>query len=146
MQNSHLGTIQLDGDTATGRTYMHELARTLDGLEGVNFAIYHDTDRRTPEGWKFAERLYEVMYVDTTPLGGSASGANGHITAPVTPARASMRPAPGGRTRRPRGRPTTSPNRRPPSGWTKRSRRCGRTASPPNCTTTRRRPGHASRS
>ncbi|MBA2951781.1 LUD domain-containing protein [Streptomyces himalayensis] len=79
VQNSHLGTIQLDGDTATGRTYMHELARTLDGLEGVNFAIYHDTYRRTPEGWKFAERVYEVRYVDTTPLGGSAPGANGHI-------------------------------------------------------------------
>ncbi len=79
VQNSHLGTIRLDGDTATGRTYIQELARTLDGLEGVNFAIYHDTYRRTPEGWKFAERVYEVRYVDTTPLGGSAPGPNGHL-------------------------------------------------------------------
>ena len=28
MQTTHPGTIQLDGDAATGRTYMHELART----------------------------------------------------------------------------------------------------------------------
>jgi hypothetical protein len=28
--------------------------------------------RRTPDGWKFAERVYEVRYVDNTPLAGSA--------------------------------------------------------------------------
>ncbi|WP_079173385.1 LUD domain-containing protein [Streptomyces monashensis] len=74
VQNSHPGTIRVDGDTATGRTYMQELARLLDGRSGLNFAIYHDTYRRTPEGWKFAERVYEVRYVDTTPLEGSAPG------------------------------------------------------------------------
>ena len=35
------GTIQLDGDTATGRAYIQELVRTRDGLQGLNFAIYH---------------------------------------------------------------------------------------------------------
>ncbi|OLZ68064.1 hypothetical protein AV521_21360 [Streptomyces sp. IMTB 2501] len=74
VQNSHPGTIQIDGDTATGRTYMQEIVRLLDGRSGLNFAIYHDTYRRTPEGWKFAERVYEVRYVDNTPLGGSAPG------------------------------------------------------------------------
>ncbi|MFV5994693.1 LUD domain-containing protein [Streptomyces sp. NPDC056231] len=74
VQNSHPGTIRIDGDTATGRTYIQEIARLLDGRSGLNFAIYHDTYRRTPEGWKFAERVYEVRYVDTTPLGGSAPG------------------------------------------------------------------------
>jgi ketosteroid isomerase-like protein len=72
VQNTHPGTIRLDGDTASGRTYMHELARTLDGRQGQNFAIYHDTYRRTDEGWKFAERVYEVRYLDTSPLAGSA--------------------------------------------------------------------------
>ncbi|MFI6844280.1 LUD domain-containing protein [Kitasatospora sp. NBC_00085] len=74
VQNSHPGTIRLDGDTATGRAYMQEIARMLDGRSGLNFAVYHDSYRRTPEGWKFAERVYEVRYVDTTPLRGSASG------------------------------------------------------------------------
>ncbi|MEV0428517.1 nuclear transport factor 2 family protein [Micromonospora sp. NPDC050495] len=72
VQNSHPGVIQLDGDTATGRTYMHELARTLDGRQGQNFAIYHDRYQRTPDGWRFTERVYEVRYLDTTPLAGSA--------------------------------------------------------------------------
>ena len=72
VQNTHPGTIRLDGDTATGRTYIHELARTRDGRQGLNYAIYHDRYQRTPDGWKFTERVYEVRYLDTTPLAGSA--------------------------------------------------------------------------
>ncbi|MFF6999044.1 LUD domain-containing protein [Streptomyces sp. NPDC008313] len=74
VQNSHPGTIRIDGDDATGRTYMQEVARLLDGRSGLNFAIYHDAYRRTPEGWRFAERVYEIRYADTSPLGGSAPG------------------------------------------------------------------------
>jgi ketosteroid isomerase-like protein len=72
VQTTHPGTIQLDGDTATGRAYIQELARARDGRQGMNFAIYHDRYRRTPEGWKFTERVYEVRYLDTSPLAGSA--------------------------------------------------------------------------
>jgi ketosteroid isomerase-like protein len=72
VQNTHPGIIELDGDTATGRAYMQELARTRDGRQGLNFAIYHDRYQRTADGWKFAERVYEVRYLDTTPLAGSA--------------------------------------------------------------------------
>ncbi|MCP2329169.1 ketosteroid isomerase-like protein [Hamadaea flava] len=79
IQNSHPGGIQFDSadaDTATGRTYIHEVVRTLDGRhEGVNFAIYHDRYQRTPDGWKFAERVYEVRYLDTSPLAGGAPGS-----------------------------------------------------------------------
>ncbi|MEU7743667.1 nuclear transport factor 2 family protein [Nonomuraea sp. NPDC049158] len=72
VQNTHPGAIQLDGDTATGRAYMQELARTLDGREVLNYAVYHDRYQRTGEGWKFSERVYEVRYLDTTPLAGGA--------------------------------------------------------------------------
>jgi hypothetical protein len=75
VQNTHPGTIVLDGDTATGRAYMQELARTLDGREVLNFAVYHDRYQRTEEGWRFAERVYEVRYLDTSPLAGSAPPA-----------------------------------------------------------------------
>ncbi|MEU2230157.1 LUD domain-containing protein [Streptomyces vietnamensis] len=75
VQNTHPGTIRIDGDTATGRAYMHELARTLDGRQGQNFAVYHDRYRRTEEGWRFAERVYEVRYLDTSPLAGGAPRA-----------------------------------------------------------------------
>jgi ketosteroid isomerase-like protein/L-lactate utilization protein LutC len=75
VQNTHPGTIELDGDTATGRAYIQELARTLDGREGLNYAVYHDRYERTDEGWRFAERVYEVRYLDTSPLTGTAPSA-----------------------------------------------------------------------
>jgi ketosteroid isomerase-like protein len=77
VQTTHPGTIQLDGDTATGRAYIQELARARDGRQGMNFAIYHDRYLRTGDGWKFTERVFEVRYLDTTPLAGSAPGPAG---------------------------------------------------------------------
>jgi hypothetical protein len=35
-------------------------------------AIYHDRYQRTADGWKFTERVYEVRYLDNSPLAGSA--------------------------------------------------------------------------
>ncbi|MEU3252277.1 nuclear transport factor 2 family protein [Streptomyces sp. NPDC006997] len=93
VQNTHPGTIVLDGDTATGRAHIQELARSLDGREGMNFAVYHDRYQRTAEGWKFAEREYEVRYLDTSPLTGGAPRA--HEAAPGFDA-----PAPDERLRR----------------------------------------------
>jgi ketosteroid isomerase-like protein len=72
VQNMHPGSIRLDGDTASGRAYMHELGRLRDGRSELNYAIYHDRYQRTGDGWKFSERVYEVRYHDTTPLAGSA--------------------------------------------------------------------------
>jgi ketosteroid isomerase-like protein len=71
VQTTHPGTIALDGDTASGRAYIQELGRARDGRQGLNYAIYHDRYRRTGDGWKFTERVYEVRYEDTTPLAGS---------------------------------------------------------------------------
>ena len=76
VQTTHPGTIHLDGDTATGRACIQELARARDGRQGLNYAIYHDRYRRTPDGWKFAERVYQIRYLDTTPLAGSAPQAS----------------------------------------------------------------------
>jgi ketosteroid isomerase-like protein len=75
VQTTYPGTIQLDGDTASGRAYMQELGRFRDGRSELNYAIYHDRYRRTGDGWKFTERVYEVRYHDTTPLAGSAPRA-----------------------------------------------------------------------
>jgi ketosteroid isomerase-like protein len=74
IQTTHPGMIQIDGDTASGRAYLQELIRLKDGRSNVNFAIYHDRYQRTADGWKFTERVYEVRYVDTTALAGSAPG------------------------------------------------------------------------
>jgi ketosteroid isomerase-like protein len=92
VQTTHPGTIQLDGDTASGRAYMQELGRGRDGSTGLVFAIYHDRYQRTGEGWKFTERRFEVRYLDTTPLAGSPPGAGGS-----TPPAADTPPAEGSR-------------------------------------------------
>ena len=71
VQTAHPGTIQLNGDTASGRTHIQEIGRSRDGRSFLNYAIYHDRYRRTPDGWRFTERVYEIRYLDTTPLPGS---------------------------------------------------------------------------
>jgi len=72
VQTTHPGTIQLDGDTASGRAYLQEIIRLRDGSSHLNYAIYHDRYRRTGDGWRFTERVYEVRYLDHSPLAGSA--------------------------------------------------------------------------
>jgi ketosteroid isomerase-like protein len=74
VQTTHPGSIQLDGDTASGRAYMQELIRLRNGSSELNYAIYHDRYQRTGDGWKFTERVYEVRYHDQSPLAGSGSG------------------------------------------------------------------------
>jgi ketosteroid isomerase-like protein len=83
VQTTHPGTIQLDGDTAAGRAYMQELGRGRDGRTGLIFAIYHDRYQRTGDGWKFTERVFEVRYLDTTPLAGSAPSPGGGAEDPL---------------------------------------------------------------
>lgn len=77
VQNAHPGTIQLAGDTAVGRAYVAEFGRFRDGSSHLNYSVYHDRYQRTSDGWKFAERVYEVRYLDTTALAGSAPHAAG---------------------------------------------------------------------
>ncbi|MEV4170473.1 hypothetical protein [Nonomuraea sp. NPDC049709] len=49
--------------TSTSRSWaISELGRMRDGRSHLY--------RRTPDGWKFAERVYEVRYVDPTPQAG----------------------------------------------------------------------------
>lgn len=71
VQNTHPGAVRIDGDTAVGRAYISELGRFIDGGSLVNYSIYHDRYERTADGWKFAERTYEVRYFDTSPLAGA---------------------------------------------------------------------------
>jgi uncharacterized protein (TIGR02246 family) len=74
VQTTHPGTIQLDGDTASGRAYVLTFGRFRDGGSHLNYSVYHDRYQRTPDGWKFAERVDEVVYLDTSALAGSPPG------------------------------------------------------------------------
>jgi hypothetical protein len=75
MHDSHHGTIRLEGDAAAGRTYITEFGLLRDGSSHRNFAVCNDRYQRTPDGWKFSERVYKIRYLDTTPLTGSAPDA-----------------------------------------------------------------------
>jgi hypothetical protein len=75
IQTSHHGTIRLEGDAAAGRTYITEFGLLRDGSSHRNFAVCNDRYQRTPDGWKFSERVYEIRYLDTSPLTGSAPDA-----------------------------------------------------------------------
>ncbi|MGA4544367.1 YybH family protein [Uniformispora flossi] len=80
VQTTQQGVTRLDGDTASGRAYVCELGRLRDGSSVFNYALFHDRYRRTAEGWKFSERVFEVKYFDTSPLPGSPHvvRASGH--------------------------------------------------------------------
>jgi ketosteroid isomerase-like protein len=75
VQITHTGAIRLEGDSATGRAYITELGHKRDGTSELNYSLYHDRYQRTLDGWKFTERVYEIKYLDTTPLAGSAPHA-----------------------------------------------------------------------
>jgi ketosteroid isomerase-like protein len=84
MQTTHPGTTVLDGDTASGRAYISELTSFRDGRSELNYGIYHDRYQRTSDGWKFTERVYEIRYLDDTPLAGSAHHTAGDAASPQT--------------------------------------------------------------
>jgi hypothetical protein len=46
-------------------------------MSDLNYGIYHDRYQRTGDGWKFTERVYEIRYLDTTALAGTAPHAAG---------------------------------------------------------------------
>ena len=41
------------------------------GGSHLNYSVYRDRYQRTPDGWKFAERVDEVVYLDISPLTGT---------------------------------------------------------------------------
>lgn len=59
------GTVEVAGDSATGRWYITEHLKFADSDKGMfNIGVYQDKYTRTPDGWKFAERYYAVLYND----------------------------------------------------------------------------------
>ena len=51
VQITHPGAVKVDGDTASGRAYLLEFGQFLDGSAHRNYGVYHDSYRRTVEGW-----------------------------------------------------------------------------------------------
>lgn len=84
VQTTHPGTIQLGGETAVGRAYVSEFGHLRDGRTPLNYSVYHDRYQKTPCGWRFTERVFEVRYLDTTPLTGAAPTQRVELASPPT--------------------------------------------------------------
>ena len=56
------GRIEIDGDTATGRWYILEIARRRDGPTYQQVALCRDEYRRTVDGWRLRRREVERIY------------------------------------------------------------------------------------
>jgi len=49
--------IEVDGDTATGKTYYHYYRNADATPQLTTMGVYRDEFRRTPEGWRMAKRV-----------------------------------------------------------------------------------------
>jgi ketosteroid isomerase-like protein len=61
--------IEIAGDEATARSGIREAGKRKGCDQGFEFlGIYADTLRRTPDGWKFARRVFEGIGTQYWPL------------------------------------------------------------------------------
>lgn len=58
---SQVGHLAIEGDTATGRVWTHEVLETADGTLSRPVGRYDDRYVRTADGWRFAERRYTML-------------------------------------------------------------------------------------
>jgi ketosteroid isomerase-like protein len=69
LQGNSPSVIDIDGDTATARTSIRETGKVAGQDMGFEYiGIYVDKLVRTPGGWKFAERVCEVIGGMTYPI------------------------------------------------------------------------------
>jgi len=74
VQTTHPGTIQLEGDAASGRAYVLSFGHMRDGSSHLNYSVYHDRYQRTPGGLE----VHRTRRRDQVPGHHSAGG----LTAP----------------------------------------------------------------
>ena len=66
------GVIEINGDEATTRTFCHEAARGPGKTYYRNHCIAFDRLRRAGDGWVFASRSFQYLWLDTSPFTGDA--------------------------------------------------------------------------
>lgn len=55
------GSVTIDGETATGRSYSSEVARTADGKRMRVYGCYEDRYRKRDGAWGFAFRKFTML-------------------------------------------------------------------------------------
>jgi len=71
------GAAPPDARQPGSRPYIAELGQLREGSSSPGYAAYHDRYQRTPDGWKFSERVYEVRYPGTAGELGTQRGEGG---------------------------------------------------------------------
>ena len=66
------GVIEIDGDDATTRCLCHEAARGPGEIYYRNHCVAFDRLRRAGDGWVFAGRSFQYLWLDTSPYDGTA--------------------------------------------------------------------------
>jgi ketosteroid isomerase-like protein len=67
--------ITIDGDTATARSAIRESGKFAGRDEGIEgFGFYVDQLVRTPDGWLFAKRRFELKWMHRVPILPAAAG------------------------------------------------------------------------
>ena len=64
LQLVHNGTVEVDGDSATGRWYVTEYRVMDEDTSVFVIGVYQDRYVRTADGWKFAERNFDQIYLE----------------------------------------------------------------------------------
>lgn len=54
--------VEVDGDRARGSCYVREEGRTAEGKDVTIIGRYDDDYVRTPDGWRFARRVFTLLY------------------------------------------------------------------------------------
>jgi ketosteroid isomerase-like protein len=72
IQTTHGTVVTLhDATHASSRTTIHALARRTGHYQIVNYGIYYDELVKQAGRWRFARRMLQPIYSDTSPLPGS---------------------------------------------------------------------------
>ena len=64
-------SVEIDGDTATGRTYLSEYTRDKEGNKGMALGIYKDQYIKVDGEWLFKSRIHHMMYQGPEDLSGN---------------------------------------------------------------------------
>ncbi len=73
VQLIHSGTLEIDGDRATGRWYLSEVGQTAKGDRIFTVGVYHDECERKDGRWLFTRRRFDALYQGPPDLSGPMS-------------------------------------------------------------------------